>query len=283
MELKPFNEAAVHESVSIVVPAYNEAARLSASLVEILVFARTCPQIAEIIVVDDGSSDETANVFSRMKAGLAIDGAPLMSLIRHIHNCGKGAAVRTGFQAARGEVVLFSDADLSTPITEAPRLFEPILRCEYDVVIGSRAMRGSRIEQQQTLLRRGAGRLFNRMVRWATHLNVADTQCGFKAFRRTSFAPLFAAQRIDGFAFDVELLYLASRAGLRVLELPVRWAHADGGKVSMTRHTWQMARDVLSIRVNDFRGLYPPPACSASTDLNSPRSPEVQPSAKSNV
>lgn len=246
----------MNESISIIIPAYNEADRISASLAEILAFARAYPTIIEVIVVDDGSSDGTYDIVNKLREQRAADSSPAIILVRHPVNRGKGAAVRTGFQAARGDIVMFSDADLSTPITEAPRIIEPIASQGYDVVFGSRAMLGSSIEMQQSLLRRWAGRMFNRLVRWMTGLNVADTQCGFKAFRRTSAAPLFAVQRIDGFAFDVELLYLARRAGLRLLELPVRWAHSEGSKVSMAVHTWEMAFDLARIRWNYLRGRY---------------------------
>lgn len=246
----------MNESVSIIIPAYNEAERISASLAEILMFARTCPSIIEIIVVDDGSSDGTSEIVNSFREQRAADSMPTVSLVRHIENKGKGAAVRTGFQAARGDIVLFSDADLSTPITEAPRMIDPIARQGYDIVIGSRAMVGSSIELQQSLFRRGAGRMFNWLVRCWTRLNVADTQCGFKAFRKHAAAPLFEMQQINGFAFDVELLFLARRAGLRMLELPVRWAHSHGSKVSMTVHTWEMAFDLCRIRWHAVCGHY---------------------------
>lgn len=252
------------ESVSIIIPAYNEAARISSSLAEILAFARTLASVIEVIVVDDGSSDGTANIVNQFREQHPAEGVPAVSLIRHPRNRGKGAAVRTGFQAAYGDIVLFSDADLSTPITETPRIIEPIIRGEYEVVIGSRAMADSSIELQQSLLRRWAGRMFNRLVRCWTGLAVADSQCGFKAFRRTVAAPLFAVQRIDGFAFDVELLYLARRAGLRVLELPVRWAHSEGSKVSMAVHTWEMAIDLGRIRWHELRGRYQPVSTASS-------------------
>ncbi|MBI4579616.1 MAG: glycosyltransferase family 2 protein [Planctomycetes bacterium] len=244
-------------SVSIVIPAYNEASRIVASLAEVLAFARGYAAIAEIIIVDDGSTDRTAELVEAAAREATGPASPRVALVRHPANRGKGAAVRTGFEAAHGDIVLFTDADLSTPITEAPRLIEPIAADRREVVIGSRALDASKIELHQSLFRRNAGRTFNRLVRWCTGLDLLDTQCGFKAFRRAAMAPLFKMQRIEGFAFDVELLYLAHRRGLRISELPVRWAHAHGSKVSMFVHTWEMAIDLARIRWNDLLGRYP--------------------------
>jgi glycosyltransferase involved in cell wall biosynthesis len=181
---------------------------------------------------------------------------PRIVLVRHGVNRGKGASVRTGFEVAQGDIVLFTDADLSAPITELPCLVDPIVADKCDVAIGSRALDPSKIELGQGVVRHNAGRMFNRMVRWSTGLQLHDTQCGFKAFRRSAIKPAFDTQRIQGFAFDVELLYLAKRMNLRILELPVRWSHADGSKVSMFVHTWEMALDLARIRWNDMAGRY---------------------------
>jgi glycosyltransferase involved in cell wall biosynthesis len=243
-------------SVSIVIPAFNEAERITASLAEVISFACGYARVAEIIVVDDGSTDGTAELVAAAARRSDADGGPHLSLVRHEANRGKGSAVRTGFGHATGDIVLFSDADLSAPITEMPRLIEPIAAGECDIAIGSRALARSRIELQQSLFRRNAGRTFNRMVRLITGLPLQDTQCGFKAFRRAGMEPVFAVQRVEGFAFDVELLYVARRSGLRILELPVRWSHAEGSKVSMFIHTWEMAVDLARIRLNDMLGRY---------------------------
>lgn len=252
-------------TAAIVIPAYNEADRIAASLAEVLRFARAYPRVVEIIVVDDGSSDHTGEIVTAQIESLAARAGdaglePRLELVRHVQNRGKGASVRTGFQHAKADIVLFSDADLSAPITEAPALIEPIAAGECDITVGSRALANSRIEMQQSLLRRQAGRMFNRMVRLFTGLPLQDTQCGFKAFRQSVAEPVFAAQRIEGFAFDVELLYIARRMGLRMRELPVRWSHAHGSKVSMFVHTWEMAFDLLRIRWNDIAGRYRPQA-----------------------
>ncbi len=243
------------QTLSIVIPAYNEAARIAGSLAEVIRFARAFPGTREIIVVDDGSTDSTSALVAAARAELNGD-ALVLKLITHPRNLGKGAAVRTGMAAASSDIVLFSDTDLSTPMSEAPRLIEPILADEADVVIGSRAVDPSRIQAQQGLIRRSAGRMFNRMVRVVAGLDLLDTQCGFKAFRRASVAPLLSHLRVDGFAFDVELLYLANKHGLRIREMPVTWAHASGSKVSLLTHTREMACDLLRIRLNDLRGAY---------------------------
>jgi dolichyl-phosphate beta-glucosyltransferase len=243
-------------SVSIVIPAFNEAERIAASLAEVIAFAGRYTCVIEIIVVDDGSTDATAELVAAAAERANANGGPRLRLVRHEVNQGKGASVRTGFQHAVGDIVLFSDADLSAPITEMPLLIEPIAAGECDIAIGSRALDTSRIELRQGLLRRNAGRAFNLMVRLMTGLPLQDTQCGFKAFRRSAAEPVFAVQRVDGFAFDVELLYIARRYGLRTRELSVRWSHAAGSKVSMLVHTWEMALDLARIRLNDLLGRY---------------------------
>ena len=257
----------MHESLSIVIPAYNEAGRITDSLSEVIRFVQSYHAKAEIIVVDDGSTDDTASLVESIvwpgkaerfegRHSVSPQADSLVRLVRHNRNCGKGAAVRTGFRETTGDIVLFTDADLSSPISEAPRLIQPILDGQCDVAIGSRALDLSMIGVQQGLFRRNAGRWFNRMVRWMTGLELYDTQCGFKAFRRQVMVPVFARQRVDGFAFDVELLYLAARAGHRILEVPVRWDHAEGSKVSLVHHTREMAIDLCRVRWYAWRGHY---------------------------
>lgn len=250
--------------LSIVVPAFNEELRIGASLADIMRFAREHEVGAEILVVDDGSTDRTAEVVSTFHPEAGEVGIPLR-LIRHEVNRGKGAAVRTGFQNAAGDIVLFTDADLSTPIHEATRVISPIASGECDVVVGSRALDPSVITVQQSRLRRTMGRVFNWVARISTGLRIYDTQCGFKAFRRDVSAPVFALQRLDGFAFDVELLYLAARTGLRIREVPVAWGHFEDSKVSLVPHGGGMLRDLARIRLNDWRGLYPVPDRSNSS------------------
>lgn len=239
-------------ALTIVIPAYNEAARIGGSLVEVLRFVAGYPGGADVIVVDDGSTDATVRVVEEhLRSGNSV-----LKLIRHPVNRGKGAAVRSGFEVAAGGIVLFTDADLSAPMSEAPRLIDLIAADACDIAIGSRAIDPSLIHVNQTWLRRTMGRTFNRMVRVWTGLTIRDTQCGFKAFRREAVAPIFAAQRLHGFAFDVELLYLAAVRGLRIKEVPVTWNHVADSRVSLLTDSAAMLFELIRLRVNHSRGLY---------------------------
>src|SRR5882762_6402779 len=232
-------------SLSIVVPAYNEGARLAGSLRKIVSYLQNYPADAELIVVDDGSTDNTADT---ARQELANSQNVRTSVISYKTNLGKGRAVRLGLLASRGDIALFTDADLSTPITETPKLVDPILRGECDLAFGSRALDRSLIGVHQPWRREQGGRVFNLLVRVATGLPFWDTQCGFKAFRLEVCRSILEAARVDGFAFDVELLYLAQRAGLRIREIPVRWNHAEGSKVSFFRDSLRMLREVIALR-----------------------------------
>ena len=240
-------------SLSIVVPAYNEGARLGTSLHAILAYLNSYPAQTELIVVDDGSSDETADI---ARAELANSQQVHASVISYRLNLGKGRAVRLGLLASRGSIGLFTDADLSTPITEAPKLIEPIESNECDVAFGSRALDRSLIGVHQPWRREQGGRIFNLAVRLATGLPFWDTQCGFKAFRMSLCRPLVEGATIDRFGFDVELLYVAYRAGLRLKEVPVRWDHAEGSKVNVASDSFRMLSEVGRIRQQARRGLY---------------------------
>ena len=230
--------------LSFLIPAYNEAARLGATLDQVLAYLRAQPYSSEVLVIDDGSTDTTVAVAEAYFA--SHKGRVATRVLSYQPNRGKGYAVRQGLLAARGAVAIFSDADLSTPIEETPTVLEPIMRGEYDVVFGSRALSGSIIGQHQPWLREASGRFFNRMVRLATGLPYADTQCGFKAFRLDVCRPVVAGALLDRFGFDVELLFLAHQAGLRLREQAVRWNDAAGSKVGMLsglhgfRELWQL-------------------------------------------
>ena len=216
--------------LSLIIPAYNEEARLGKSLREVFAYLNAQGEAAELIVVDDGSHDGTVRVAEEAFAAHAGSIEPQLISLRP--NAGKGYAVRTGLLAARAPVALFSDADLSTPLTETPKLVGPIRAGQYDVVFGSRALDRRLVGVHQPLTREASGRFFNLMVRLATGLPYADTQCGFKAFRMDVCRPLVEACVIDRFGFDVELLYVAHAAGLRLKEWPVRWNDVAGSKVS---------------------------------------------------
>lgn len=240
-------------ALSIVIPAYNEAIRLGKTLHVIVDYLLKDWPEAELIVVDDGSTDNTAEL---ARQALENSGRLRTSVISYQSNLGKGRAVRLGLLAARGDVTLFSDADLSTPITETTKLVQPILHGEYDVTFGSRALDRELIGVHQPWRREQGGRAFNMVVRLATGLPFWDTQCGFKAFRMSAFRPLVEAATVDRFGFDVELIYLAYRAGLKLREIPVRWDHNEGSKVNVLSDSFRMLSEVGLIRQQARRGLY---------------------------
>ena len=230
---------------SLVIPAFNEAERIGQTLRNALGYLATASVGSEIIVVNDGSTDATSEVVRQV---FAESSSVATRLLEHMPNRGKGAAVREGLRAARHEIGLFSDADFSTPIEEAPKLIEPIAAGELDFAFGSRALDRSLIGQRQPWRREQGGRVFNLIVRLATGLPFWDTQCGFKAFRLEVFRPILEHAKTDGFGFDVELLYLARKANLRMREIPVRWNHYEGSKVSFARDSVRMLREVAALR-----------------------------------
>jgi glycosyltransferase involved in cell wall biosynthesis len=242
-------EDAGEPMVSIIVPAFNEAARIGDSIQKIDAFVRQSPLSFEVIVVDDGSVDNTAEVVKQAKAkGLR--------LIRNDRNHGKGYTVRQGVLAAAGKYVLFTDADLSAPIEEADKLLDVALKDGADVVIGSRAVNRKYIEKHQSPLRELGGIVFNLMVRLLLGLRLHDTQCGFKLFHRQKSRRIFEEQTTFGFGFDPELLFLAKRNGLTIRETPVRWSHAEGSKVKFLRDGIRMFLDLVRIRWNVIIGRY---------------------------
>ena len=252
--------------LSIIVPAYNEAARLGASLRAIVTYLKAQPEESEVIVVDDGSTDDTVAVAEQ---NLADSGATASRVIRYEQNRGKGYAARTGLLAARANIVLFSDADLSTPITETPKLVDPIRHGECDLTFGSRALDRRLIGVHQPWRREQGGRVFNLIVRLATGLPFWDTQCGFKAFRMNVCRPLIEAAQIDRFGFDVELIYLAYLARLRLREVPVRWDHTAGGPLdasgNYSRDSLRMINEVRRIRRAAGAGEYSEAISAART------------------
>jgi dolichyl-phosphate beta-glucosyltransferase len=231
---------------SLVIPAFNEAHRIGDTLVQVLGYLRTASPGSEVIVVDDGSSDGTAEV---VRGAFANAGDIESRLIQHSPNRGKGAAVRDGLRAATRPIALFSDADLSTPIEEAPKLLDPINAGHVDVAFGSRALDRKLIGSRQSWGREHGGRVFNLLVRMSTGLPFWDTQCGFKAFRLDAFRPVLEEARSDGFGFDVELLYLAQKDGLRLREVPVRWNHHEGSKVHFIHDSLHMLQEVIAMRL----------------------------------
>lgn len=236
--------------LSIVIPAYNEERRLAETLKRVRAYLQARRADAEVIVVDDGSRDNTAALIEARRAEF-----PGLRLVSNGRNRGKGYSVRHGMLEARGRIVLFTDADLSAPIEEADKLLAAL--GEYDVAIGSRAVDRSLIEVHQSPLREFAGIIFNWIVRAVTGLKFVDTQCGFKAFVRERARIIFEQQRIERFGFDPEILFLAKHHGLRAVEIPVRWAHHPATKVRVIRDSLRMFAEVLSIRWNWLLGRYP--------------------------
>jgi dolichyl-phosphate beta-glucosyltransferase len=236
--------------LSIVVPSFNEELRLPASLERIARYVSAVGRPSEVIVVDDGSTDRTAEVAARYADRIAN-----LRVVGNGRNRGKGYSVRHGMQEARGEYVLFTDADLSAPIEEADKLLGALHG--HEVAIGSRAMDRSLIQVHESPFREFAGIVFNRIVRIVLRLPFVDTQCGFKAFRREPCRILFEQQRIERFGFDPELLYLARHHRLRAIEIPVLWSHSPATKINMMRDSIQMFVDVFTIRWNALLGRYP--------------------------
>ena len=229
---------------SVVIPCFNEAGRIGETLRLTLEYLTANAAESELIVVNDGSTDATAAIARERLKDARIE----TRLLENFPNRGKGAAVRSGLLAARKPIGLFFDADLSTPLRETPKLIEPVANGEIDIALGSRALDRGLIGIHQPWRREQAGRAFNLLVRIATGLPFWDTQCGFKAFRLDVCRPILEAARLDGFAFDVELLYLAQHSGLRIREIPVRWNHAEGSKVQFFKDSLRMLREVIVLR-----------------------------------
>ncbi len=229
--------------LSIVIPAYNEEQRLGPTLDRVGEWLDQQGRDAEVLVVDDGSSDGTSDL---VQARAQAD--PRVRLVGGPVNRGKGFSVGHGVEQARGEKILFSDADLSTPIEELTKLEAALERQGAGVAIGSRAKAGASLERRQPFYREGMGRIFNLLVQVLVFPGIRDTQCGFKLFTEEAARALFAHRRIDGFAFDVELLYIARRLGISVVEVPVRWVNDEASRVDPIRDSLKMFRDILRVR-----------------------------------
>ncbi len=242
-------QAATHEcSISVVVPAFNEQDRIAESLSSIHRYLSCRSETFELLVVDDGSTDSTCEVVESFAAE-----HPHSTLIRTSPNRGKGHAVRIGVLRARGSFILFSDADLATPIEELESLLSAV-HTGRAVAIGSRAARGAVLAVRQPWYRELAGRSLNQLVRRLAVPAVRDTQCGFKLFRRDAAHDLFGRSVEDGFGFDVEVLHLATRRGYSVAEVPVAWRHREGSKVRIVRDSMRMLGTLRRIVCRDLRG-----------------------------
>lgn len=243
--------------LSLVVPAYNEEKRLPATLAKMHAFLSQQPFDCQVLVVDDGSADGTAGVVEAAMAGF-----PQLRLLREPHR-GKGHAVRKGMLAASGHHVMFCDADLSMPIEELPK-FPAALEGPYGIAIASREVPGARRIGEPSH-RHLMGRVFNLIVRLLAVPGLQDTQCGFKCFTREAAQRIFGLQVVDGFGFDVEVLYIARKLGIGITEVPIDWYHSPSSRVDPIRDTVRMFNDVLLVRSNDRRGLYRVPRCAEET------------------
>jgi len=257
---------------SIVIPAFNESARLGATLESVLAYVHAQRWDAEVLVVNDGSRDDTAEIIQRFAAG-----NPIVHLIENPGNRGKGYSVRNGMVHAQGKVVLFSDADLSSPIEEAPKLFAA-LEAGADVAIGSRWLRAETQTQRQPLYRQLFGRIFNLLLRLTLGLQFADTQCGFKAFKRPAVDAIFPLQKIERWGFDPEILFLARKFGFKVTEVPVAWGHSGGTRIHPLLDGSRMFQEMLRIRWYDLTGKYggnQPPSAHAGESIPHGRAPRA--------
>jgi len=235
---------------SIVIPAYNESARLGGTLEKVLGYLAEQRWDAEVIVVNDGSRDRTADIVRKFA-----ESNPALRLVENPGNRGKGYSVRNGMLNARGRILLFSDADLSSPIEEAPKLFSALAE-GFDVAIGSRWLSPDLQVQRQSLHRQLFGRIFNLLLRLTLGLQFQDTQCGFKAFTRRAADAIFPMQRIERWGFDPEILFLARKRGFRVKEVPVVWGHSGGSRINPVLDGARMFSEMLRVRWYDIAGKY---------------------------
>ena len=239
-----------YPTYSIVIPAYNEAARIGNALEQVVACVRQCGWSAEVVVVDDGSRDQTAEIVHNFAKD-----HPEVRLLQNPGNHGKGYSVRNGILHSFGEVVMFTDADLSAPIEEADGLFAAI-SAGADIAIGSRWLERTRQTIRQPLYRQFFGRCFNGVTRAVMGLPYADTQCGFKAFTRAAAQTVFQLQTIERWGFDPEILFIARKRGYRVDEVAVSWAHDERTRISYIKDGARMLQDIAIVRWNALLGRY---------------------------
>jgi dolichyl-phosphate beta-glucosyltransferase len=239
--------------LSVVIPVYNEAARVSKTLHAALNYLKSMKIPAEILIVDDGSQDQTLEVVGGFMSQ-ATDKCELR-VLKHGINRGKGAAVRTGALEANGKIVLYMDADNATPLSEFEK-FKPAFQKGVEVVIGSRAKDRKQVKIHQPFYREAMGRVFNLLVQTIATPGLWDTQCGFKAFSQKAARSIFSLQTIERFGFDVELLYIAKKRDFSILEVSVQWFDDPASKVHVFRDSTRMLLDLFTIRFNDLKGRY---------------------------
>jgi dolichyl-phosphate beta-glucosyltransferase len=237
--------------LSIIVPAYNEEQRLPPTLDRLHAFLSSQPLRYEILIVDDGSKDNTCDVVEAAMARI-----PNLRLVRQLPNRGKGAAVRRGMLAARGQIRVMCDADCSMPPEELPRLLAPLVACKAEIAIGSRYAEGARTNVKQPFYRVLWSRLANKVIQRSLVPGIRDTQCGFKAFTAEAARDLFKRGKIDGWAFDLEILALALRRGFAVEEVGVEWLDDNRSRINPLKDLWNVIREALTIRKNLKSGVY---------------------------
>lgn len=247
------NSQMAYPQYSIVIPAYNESARIGCALQAVVACIRQRGWNAEVVVVNDGSHDDTAELVRAFAAN-----APEVRMLQNPGNRGKGYSVRNGVLHSLGEIVMFTDADLSAPIEEADGLFAA-LADGADIAIGSRWLERTRQSIRQPLYRQFFGRCFNLVTHAIMGLPYADTQCGFKAFTRAAAQTVFQLQTIERWGFDPEILFIARKRGYRVVEVPVSWAHDERTRISYLRDGTRMLQDIAIVRWNALRGHYNKP------------------------
>jgi glycosyltransferase involved in cell wall biosynthesis len=238
--MKPF--------LTVVIPAYNEESRLPKTLPDVAEFIEAQDYQAEVLVVDDGSQDNTVQVVETIATE-----HPCIRVIRAEHK-GKGYAVQTGMLQARGVYALLADADWAMPVTEIPKFLPPQQK-GFQIAIGCREGKGA-VRYNEPIYRHFMGRVFNGLVKLLAVSGFEDTQCGFKCFHHSIIRDLFNHQTIDGFGFDVELLYIAQKRNYRIIEVPIHWYHQTESKVDPIKDTIRMFQDILTVRSNDQQGLY---------------------------
>jgi dolichyl-phosphate beta-glucosyltransferase len=238
----------IDRAISVIIPAYNEGANIKRVIESVLAFLQGNFSAYEVIVVDDGSTDDT-------RAVLAAISHRSLKLISNGVNRGKGFSVKRGVETASLEYVLFCDADLSTPLEETAKFFRYFGE-GYDIVVGSRAQPDSVLAVKQGIVRQSMGKTFNCLLQWLLFRGIKDTQCGFKCFKREHARSIFACQTIYGFCFDAEILYIAKRRGLRIKECGVKWANRSDSRVAIVADSLSMFLDLFRIRMNGMRGIY---------------------------
>lgn len=263
------DQSASHPRVSIVIPAFNESARIDRTLERVLECVAQREWDAEILVVDDGSTDDTPEVVKRW-----MDHHPRLHLVKNVQNRGKGYSVRNGLLQATGEIVMFTDADLSAPMVEAERLFAAI-EAGADVAIGSRWLDRQKQTLHQPMYRRFFGRCYNWLTRTVMGLPFKDTQCGFKAFRREVAQVVFRLQTIERWGFDPEILFIARKLKYRIVEVAVTWGHDERSRLSYLKDGSQMLKEMAEIRSNFLRGRYDQ-AIAAIRDTSGMITPQIE-------